>query len=88
MIGLVRAGSMPKELAKEFGSSARASRNWGSAGAGRTRHGLGQGRPDSTEREKALRPRIENGHLRDQHDLGESYVLVHSGSSAGGSTGS
>ena len=70
MVELVRAGRTPVELAREFGCSAQAIRNWVAQEA------IDQGKPlpgkeglSSVEREELARLRRENRRLQMERDI-------------------
>ena len=67
MVELVRAGRTPGELAREFGCSSQAIRNWvrqADRDAGRREDGL-----TSVEREELRRLRRENRQLREEREI-------------------
>ena len=67
MVELVRAGRTPRELAREFGCSSQAIRNWvrqADRDEGRREDGL-----TSVEREELRRLRRENRQLREEREI-------------------
>lgn len=67
MIGLVRAGRTPEELAREFEPSAQAIRNWvrqAERDEGRREDGL-----TTEERDELRRLRRENRQLREEREI-------------------
>ena len=67
MVELVRAGRTPGELAREFGCSSQAIRNWvrqADRDAGRREDGL-----TSVEREELRQLRRENRQLREEREI-------------------
>ena len=67
MVELVRAGRTPGELAREFGCSSQAIRNWvrqSDRDEGRREDGL-----TSVEREELRRLRRENRQLREEREI-------------------
>ena len=67
MVELVRAGRTPGELAREFGCSSQAIRNWvrqADRDEGRREDGL-----TSVEREELRRLRRENRRLREEREI-------------------
>ncbi len=67
MVELVRAGRTPGELAREFGCSSQAVRNWvrqADRDEGRREDGL-----TSVEREELRRLRRENRQLREEREI-------------------
>ena len=62
MVELVRAGRTPGELAREFGCSSQAIRNW-------VRQADRDEGPTSVEREELRRLRRENRQLREEREI-------------------
>lgn len=84
MVGLVRAGRTPQELAREFGVSAQAIRNWSAQDErdrGQRKDGL-----TTAEREELARLRRENRQLRVERDILAKATAWFAGKNGGTST--
>lgn len=96
MVGLVRAGRDPADLAREFEPSAQAIRSWVAVadrkeGRREAKPALAEAALNAAEREEPARPRRENKQLRQERDIlsrAAAWFARETGTIPSGSSGS